>query len=115
MKIILLIIGVLFVIEAIFAIAWGEVLQFFVIGGIGICMIFFSGGYQVVKKEVDKKIDIIKDTEEGIYKQISDEIENDEIDKSLWTMAEAKSDGGDDKKIKSIYIKLRYKKLTKSI
>ena len=51
MKIILLIIGVLFVIEAIFAIAWGEVLQFFVIGGIGMCMIFFQAGIRLLKKK----------------------------------------------------------------
>jgi hypothetical protein len=113
MKIPLIVIGVIFVIFGVISVGNGFTLGLLMWGGLGIIMILASGVGKDAKKAVDKKVVEIKKTEEELYGQISEELENNKIDKSLWTKAEAESDGGDDKKVKSIYIKLRYEKLTR--
>jgi hypothetical protein len=50
--------------------------------------------------------------EEKYYQEIADELESGRIDKALWTKATALS-GGNENETKSVYIKLRVKKLKK--
>ena len=64
------------------------------------------------KVDQNEDIEASKDANQKVYEQISNELENNDIDKGLWTQAEAES-GGDDNKTRSNYIKLRYEKLTK--
>ena len=68
------------------------------------------------EQKVDQNKNLVenKDSNQEVYEQISNELETNEIDKGLWTQAEAES-GGDENKIRSNYIKLRYKKLTKKV
>jgi hypothetical protein len=71
----------------------------------------FSFSKEKIKKTVAEKK---KFNEKGgdIYQIIGIELDNGEIDKGLWTQAEAISDGNPDK-VKSTYIKLRHKQLIK--
>ena len=64
------------------------------------------------KVDQNEDIEASKDANQKVYEQISNELETNDIDKGLWTQAEAES-GGDDNKTRSNYIKLRYEKLTK--
>ena len=101
-------------IEAILALAENDTGEFFFYGVPGIVLILFSGVGKFLKNKAVERDVQIKKTEEELYGQIYDEIENNQIDRSLWVKAEAESDGGDEKKVKSIYIKLRYKKLIRN-
>ena len=51
-----------------------------------------SGLGKDAKQAVDEKVKEIKKTEEELFEQISNELENNQIDKGLWTKAEAESD-----------------------
>tara|TARA_Y100000748_G_C15130954_1_gene346120 strand:+ start:124 stop:477 length:354 start_codon:yes stop_codon:yes gene_type:complete len=66
---------------------------------------------EILKEQKNDSAKTLEANEE-LYEQISNELESNQIDKGLWTQAEAESDG-DEKKVRSVYIKLRYEKLTK--
>ena len=83
----------------------------FAIPGVGILV--YAGIVNDAKEAVQEKVKEIKKTEAELYTQISQELESGTIDKGLWTQAEGESGGGDEKKVKSIYIKLRYKQLSR--
>jgi hypothetical protein len=78
---------------------------------ITVATLLFSFSKEKIKTTVSEKKKL---NEKGgdIYQIIAVELDKDEIDKGLWTQAEAESDGNPDK-VKSIYIKLRHKQLIK--
>ena len=46
-----------------------------------------------------------------IYSQINQEIKNGDIKTTLWTKAEALTDGGNEQQVKSKYVKLRFEQI----
>ena len=115
MKTPLIVVGVIFVIFGVISVSNGFVLGLLIWGGLGIAIILASGLGKDAKQAVDEKVKEIKKTEEELFEQISTELENNQINKGLWTKAEAESDGGDESKVRSIYIKLRHQKLTREL
>ena len=115
MKTTLIILGVFCVISGVISLANGYLPGVLVWGGLGIAIILASGLPKDAKQAVDVKVKEINRTEEELFEQISTELENNQIDKGLWTKAEAESDGGDENKVRSIYIKLRHQKLTREL
>ena len=80
---------------------------------LGGAFLLFSFSRKKIETTIAEKKKV---TEKGpdVYQIIAEELEQDDIDKGLWTQAEAMSDGNHDK-VKSIYIKLRHKQLIKNL
>ena len=115
MKATLISVGVLFIIFGVISQANDFDLGLLIWGGLGIVIIFISGLGEDAKEAVDEKVKKIRQTEEELFEQIATELENNQIDKGLWTKAEAESEGGDENKVRSKYIKLRHQKLTREL
>jgi len=115
MKATLISVGVLFIIFGVISQANGADLGLLIWGGLGIVVLFISGLGEDAKEAVDEKVKKIRQTEEELFEQIATELENNQIDKGLWTKAEAESEGGDENKVRSKYIKLRHQKLTREL
>lgn len=115
MKTTLIILGVLFIIFGVLSQANDFDLGLLIWGGLGIVVLFISGLGEDVKQKVDEKVKEVKKTEEELFEQIATELENNQIDRGLWTKAEAESEGGDENKVRSKYIKLRHQKLTREL
>ncbi len=80
---------------------------------LGGAFLLFSFSRKKIETTIAEKKKV---TEKGpdVYQIIAEELEQDDIDKGLWTQAEAESDGNHNK-VKSIYIKLRHKQLIKNL
>jgi hypothetical protein len=114
MKTPLIVLGVTFIIFGVISAANDFESGLLVWGGLGIAVILASGLVKDAKQAVGEKVKEINKTEEELFEQISNELENNQINKGLWTKAEAESDG-DENKVRSIYIKLRHQKLTREL
>lgn len=64
----------------------------------------------VVTMAAPSNAELTANVEEQIYAQIADELDGANMDKAAWTRAYAASDG-EDKKVRSAYIKLRFERL----
>ena len=53
----------------------------------------------------------LEEPEDRIYSQINQEIKNGDIKTTLWTKAEALTDGGNEQQVKSKYVKLRFEQI----
>ena len=53
----------------------------------------------------------LEEPEDKIYSQINREIKNGDIKTTLWTKAEALTDGGNEQQVKSKYVKLRFEQI----
>jgi len=84
------------------------ILWIIILGG---AFLLFSFSKKKIETTVAEKKKL-NEKGEDLYQVIARELEKDEIDKGLWTQAEAQSDGNPDR-VKSIYIKLRHKQLIK--
>ena len=89
------------------------ILPFLILVSFGAFLLIYSGVLNYARGAFQEKVKEIKKKESELYTHISKELDNGIVDKGLWTQAEGESGGGDEKKVKSIYIKLRYKQLSR--